>query len=347
MTTINKILTDVPGKPGRFWGEHTICVGPTQPPKWLCRLVGNAFAHDITGSIAAIRLFNQRSTASAVVTDGGASGLLFSWLQRLIPWGRKRHVMVDCNWYEGSSGWKTWLKGLRLRLAEPAVSRFVVWASHEEKDYARVFRLPRYKLTYVPFHTTLQDYTYVVGDNGYLFAGGNFDRDYQTLVEAVRHLNIPTWIATTRPEQLHGTKLPSHVRIEGTSHQGFRQAMAACKLNVIAMKPGLLHSGGQQTCLNSMYLGKPTIAVGRKWAQDLISNGQDGLIVDYGDVTGLQRAIQWVLDNPSAAQAMGGKAHEKARWFTTERTMRTVYELAIGNALAASQEESTNACIAS
>src|SRR5262245_61247242 len=31
-TTIpDVVLTDVPGKPGRFWGDHTTCVGPTKP----------------------------------------------------------------------------------------------------------------------------------------------------------------------------------------------------------------------------------------------------------------------------------------------------------------------------
>ena len=45
---------------------------------------------------------------------------------------------------------------------------------------------------------------------------------------------------------------------------------------MIAMQGGLLHSGGQQTCLNAMFMGKPTIAVGRKWAIDLIEDGVDG-----------------------------------------------------------------------
>lgn len=325
------VLTDVPGKPGRFWGDHTRCVGPTRPPRWLCRLVGSALAHDLTGSVAALRIFAQRRHAAGVVTDGGASGLLFAWLQALLPWGRKPHVLVDCNWYESSSRWRTCLKKLRLRFAARSVERFVVWASHEVEDYARVFGLPPAKLEYVPFHTTIHDYAYEIRDDGYLFAGGNFDRDYPTLVEAVRPLTVPTWIATTRPEQLHGVTLPQHVRIEGTTVAGFRQAMAAAKFTVVPMQPGLLHSGGQQTCLNSMLLGKPTIAVGRKWARDFLTDGDDGLIVDYADPVELRRAIRWVLDHPEAARRMGERARQRAEWFTTERTMRRVYELVTGS----------------
>jgi glycosyltransferase involved in cell wall biosynthesis len=238
--------------------------------------------------------------------------------------------MIDCNWYESTSSLKTWLKGLRLRIAARSVERFVVWASHEVDDYARAFGLPVQKLEYVPFHTTLHNYAYEIRDDGYLFAGGNYDRDYRVLIEAVREMCVPTWIATTRPKQFAGMELPAHVRIEGTSAAGFRQAMAGARLIVVPMQPGLLHSGGQQTCLNAMYLGKPTIAVGRKWAVDFITDGEDGLIVDYSDIAGLRRAVRWVLENPEAARRMGQRASRRASWFSTERTMETVYHIVTG-----------------
>jgi glycosyltransferase involved in cell wall biosynthesis len=205
-----------------------------------------------------------------------------------------------------------------------------VWASHEIDDYAEAFGLPPEKLVYVPFHITLTGYDYEISDQGYLFAGGNYDRDYSTLVEAVRGLDLPVWIATTRAEQLTGVAVPDNVRVEGTSQAGFRQAMASSRLTVVPMAPGLLHSGGQQTCLNSMFMGKPTIAVGRRWAIDFIRDGDNGLIVDYADVRGLRRAISWVLEHPEAAARMGQRARETASWFTTQRTMQTVYEIVTG-----------------
>jgi glycosyltransferase involved in cell wall biosynthesis len=323
-----EVITDIPGKPGRFWHEHTRCVGPTDPPRWLIRLVGSARAHDLCGALAAIRIFLRRKHFSGVVTDGGASGQLFAMLQSLFPWGRRRHVMVDCNWYRSVSPLGHWLKSMRLRLAARSVERFVVWASHEVQDYAEAFGLPIEKLEYVPFHTTLTDYSYQIRDDGYLFAGGNYDRDYALLIEAVRDLNIPTWIATTRAEQLARLNIPAHVRVEGTSVAGFRQAMAAARLVVVPMAAGLLHSGGQQTALNAMSMGKPTICVGLKWARDFITDGENGLLVEYGDVPGLSRAIRWVIEHPEAAQRMGQRAAQRAAWFTTERTMRHVFALA-------------------
>jgi glycosyltransferase involved in cell wall biosynthesis len=323
------ILTDIPGKPGRFWGDHSTFVGPSRPPAWLLRLLGRRWADNVSGMVAALRLFARRRHGGGVVTDGGASGLLFAWLQGLLPWGRKPHVMIDCNWYLSSSPLRNRLKALRLRLAARSVHRFVVWASHEVEDYAQAFGLPAEKLTYVPFHPTLYGYEYEVRDDGYLFAGGNYDRDYPTLIEAVRPLGLPTWIATTRPEQLRGVDIPAHVRVEGTTVAGFRQAMAAARFVVVPMQKDLLHSGGQQTCLNAMVLGKPTIAVGRKWAIDFIHDAYNGLIVDYGDVNGLRRAIRWVLDHPEAAERMAQRGQDFAAKLTTERCMRAIHDLVL------------------
>src|SRR5208282_1884612 len=117
-----------------------------------------------------------------------------------------------------------------------------------------------------------------------------------------------------------GLDVPRHVRVEGTTVAGFRQAMASARLVVVPMEPGLLHSGGQQTCLNAMWLGKPTIAVGRKWAVDFIEDGVNGLIVDYADVAGLRRALDRLLADPLAAARLGARGREVAVRHTTEAT---------------------------
>jgi glycosyltransferase involved in cell wall biosynthesis len=324
-----RILTDIPGKPGRFWADNTTLVGPSRPPSWLLRLLGERWSYNLTGLLAGLRLFARRRHCQGVVTDGGSSGMIFAWLQALCPWGRKPHVLVDCLWYAPSSRWGLWFKSFRLRLAARAVHRFVVWASHEVEDYARAFGLLRQQLEYVPFHHTLQNYDFEVRDDGYLFAGGNSDRDYRTLIEAVRSIDVPVRIATQRRDLYDGVSLPAHVRVEATTPAAFRQAMAAARLIVLPLQKGLLHSAGQQTCLNAMLLGKPTIAVGRRWAIDFIRDGEDGLIVDYEDPPQLQRAIHWVLNHPEAARRMGERARQRAAWFTTERCMRAIYNLVL------------------
>ncbi len=222
-----RVLTDIPGTPGMFWGDHSICVGPNRPSARVSRLLGRQLAAWLAGARVALRLLRQRSKYPGVVSDGGASGHLFALLQSAIPWGRKPHVMVDCNWYRKQSRAGRWLARVIRRQVARSTTYFAVWASHEVDDYARVFDIPREKLVYVPHYYSLDGYEFTVRDQGYIFAGGNGDRDYRTLVEAVRPLEIPTWIATTNRDAVNGIDIPAHVRVEGTTHAGFRQGIAA------------------------------------------------------------------------------------------------------------------------
>lgn len=144
MRTYHDVLTDVPGEPGQFWGDRTTRVGPTDPPRWLVRLLGPTLASDVTGAIAGAKMFLMRDAAAGIVTGGGACGITVALLQRLLPWGRRPHVMIDGNWHVASSPLKRWVMKNLLRLTAPAVTRYVVCASHvvrTEQAMRSVYRI--------------------------------------------------------------------------------------------------------------------------------------------------------------------------------------------------------------
>jgi glycosyltransferase involved in cell wall biosynthesis len=324
-----KVLTNLAGgTPGQFWGEHARLVRSEPLVRLLSPVVGKKWAERLGGVVDGVRLFRLRKAYAAVVTEGGTAALVFAWLQTILTRQPHPNIVIDCLWYLPRARLGKWFKSVQIRVAARSVRTFVVWASHEVEDYPRAFGLPSNKFCYIPFFHTLDDYTYEIRDEGYLFAGGNYDRDYRTLIEAVRPLDLPVWIATTRPEQARGIRVPSHVRIEGTSQAGFRQALAGSRLVVVPMESGLLHSGGQQTCLNAMALGKPTIAVGKRWASDFIINQENGIIVEYGDSDALRQAIVWVLQNSDKAQIMASRGKAIAQQFTSKRCMNAIYDLA-------------------
>ena len=323
------VLTDIPGKVGGFWGENTVCIDLPRLRRAALRGLGRTWGARVHGLAVGLRLFLAQWGYRGLVTGGEPASLVLAALQWAVPVRRVPHVMIVQLYRPRSRlayGWKR----LQMAMAARSVRWFVVWASHEVEDYARVLGLPRERIRYVPFHHTLGSYRFTVTAGDYLFSGGNYDRDYPMLVEAVRDLGIPVWIAATRTEWLQGVDLPSHVRVEGTSHEGFRQAMAGARAVVVAMQGGLLHSGGQQTLLNAMVMGKPVIAVGRRWARDLMRDGEHGRIVDYGDVAGLRAAIRWIWDHPREAEEMGRRGREHALPFTTRRTMEAIHRLALG-----------------
>lgn len=321
-----RLLTTIPGTAGKFWADNTTLVSDE------CRKIyisdKGRFQLNFQSLIIAIKLILKRKGFDVIIVDGGPVGQWFSWFQGLIPFRRTPTLMIDCLWYKHESRTYQNIKRALKRLTACGVDKFVVWARHEIEDYAAEFNIPKEKFVYIPFQTTLDDYKFEINDDGFVFAGGNGDRDYKTMLEAVRGLDIPVFIAAIDRKLFLRLDIPSNVAIKGLSHEEFRRKMATCRVAVVPMKGGLLHSGGQQTFLNSMVMGKPTIIVGPKAADGYVEHGKNGLVVDYGDVEGLRDAIMLLYNDGNLRREIGMAAHSTASRLTSDRFVRTIVSLA-------------------
>ncbi|MFI5310981.1 MAG: glycosyltransferase [Gemmatimonadales bacterium] len=67
--------------------------------------------------------------------------------------------------------------------------------------------------------------------------------------------------------------------------------------------------------VEAMALGKPVIAGSAGGPAEIITDGEDGLLVPFGDVSGLSRAILGLLDDPPRALRLGAAARTRARAF--------------------------------
>jgi len=269
-------------------------------------------------------LFRRAPGYSAVVTVGDFEGLLFAGMQSLRGRQRPVHVMYDCLWYGGGRLKRRW-----MRFCLRQVDRCAVWASVECLRYSRAYAVPLEKLVYVPHHHTLHHYAYTVGDEGYIFTGGNADRDYAPFFEAIGGLNIPCILATNRPKTLDGVQVPPNVRVVNVPPLEFRQLMACSRLVVMPMRATLLHAGAQQTILNAMLMGKPVILTDPEGGADYIEDGKTGLLVPYGDVAALREAIRDLMTNREKARAMGARARKAAEPLTVQNTNTLIWQLAL------------------
>jgi glycosyltransferase involved in cell wall biosynthesis len=73
--------------------------------------------------------------------------------------------------------------------------------------------------------------------------------------------------------------------------------------------------------LEAWACGKPVIGARAGAVIDVISDGVDGLLVDFGDVPGLALAIRTMLAEPELARQMGARGYEKvqANWGWDQR----------------------------
>jgi glycosyltransferase involved in cell wall biosynthesis len=211
------------------------------------------------------------------------------------------------------------------------VDRCVLYARADIPTFAEYYKLPQSKFNFVPFHNTLHPhrYSYMETPGTYIFSGGNSDRDYAPLVEAMRSLNAQCFIACGAAA-LHGIDLPINVyRLEANPRQ-FRQLLKGAAVVVAAMKGGLLRSAGQQTFLNAMRLGKPVIVTDPDGAADYIVNGETGLLVPPNDAGELRRVLVGLLGDPAEMSRIGSNAQQASAVFTTQNTCSGICAIADG-----------------
>jgi len=276
---------------------------------------------------SAVRMLSQKKHHDIIVLGAGRADIIFLLLNKLFVLHRIPIIVIDCLWYETDNQIKHYLKRKLFRFIDADISRYVVWASREIEAYSSCFGLPIEKFVFIPYHNTVhEEIDSSVGS--YFFSGGNFGRDYKTLIEAVRGLDVNLLIASTRPELFDDINVPSNVEIKGFSHSDYVKKMANCYANIVALDASLLHSGGQQTFLNSMCLGKPTVVTDPDGGADYIEDGVDGFLVESGNPKKLREKIIYLSENVDISLKIGQRAKDRASKLNTEYHFIKIVDLA-------------------
>lgn len=154
-----------------------------------------------------------------------------------------------------------------------------------------------------------------VRGNFILSVGNDGRRDYATLIDAVRTLDVPTKIVTSRELP---TPLPPHVEhLKGSWHrpaltdEELRDLYRSAALVVIPLTDSLQPSG-QSVALQAMACGTPVILsrTSGLWIGSDFADGTDLLLVDAGNPKALRTVIVNSLADTGLRQRMGGSARE-------------------------------------
>lgn len=150
----------------------------------------------------------------------------------------------------------------------------------------------------------------------HIFSIGVCNRDYATLIEAMRRLpDIECHICATsawdrRGSSLDPGALPPNVHLEPYDHPTeIRAAYSRCRFVVIPMNRSTSHwSAGCTSVLQPQAMGKPVIATGLPGLAEYLEEGETGLLVDGGDPEALAQAIADLWNDPERVSAMGARA---------------------------------------
>lgn len=123
----------------------------------------------------------------------------------------------------------------------------------------------------------------------HVFSGGGADRDFASVVEAVRGVAVALEIVTFTPEMV--AESPENVVVHGPmSVQDYLIRMASSLFVVVPLRnPASQH--GQTTVVQALALGKAVVATRSPGVVDYVEEEREGLLVEAGDVSGYRDAI--------------------------------------------------------
>jgi glycosyltransferase involved in cell wall biosynthesis len=295
------------------------------------RLVARLLGGD---AMLAWACFRRRRDYAVVFTDGEQVGLPYAALTRLTR-HRPRHVMIG---HRLSPRKKVLLHRL-LRLRD-RIDHVVVYASAQQRFAVEVLAYPpeRVLLTSFMVDTTFwrpERVTAALRERPMICAVGQELRDYPTLVDAVRALDVDAVIAAASPwskraDSSAGLDIPPNVDVRGFNLFDLRQLYADASFVVVPLVETDFQAG-ITTILEAMAMGKAVVCTRTTGQTDVVIDGENGVYVPPGDVEALRAAIERLLADPVTATARG----EAGRRWVREHADIDVYTARLAAAVRA------------
>lgn len=252
--------------------------------------------------------YTFRHKYDIIYTNGENVGIPLAALMKR-HFKRPGHVMIG---HKVSTG----KKRLLLRGLQAQMDSVFVYAT-TQYDFARQhLAIPAAKLHLIPFHADAQFYRPLASASDaparMICSAGLEWRDYPTLIEAVKDLDVEVRLAAASPWSKHRNEtetqaLPPNVSARRYEYHALRQLYADSRFIVVPLYENDFQAG-ITTILEGMAMGKAIITTRTTGQIDTIRHEENGLYVAAGDVSGWRAAITRLLDNPDEAERMGRQA---------------------------------------
>ncbi len=233
------------------------------------------------------------------------------------------------------------VKGKIAKFGFKAVDKFIVHSRDEIEIYSNWLNIPASRFEFVPLAVQADSIDDVLvehqrksaeGIEPYVLSLGTANRDYSSLVKAIKKTGYKTIIVAGQ-SAVSDIQLPANVELmSGLSLKECHKLALKAVVNVVPIKDKDAPSG-QVTFIEGMMLGRAMIVSNCSGSKDYIESGRDGLLVEVGSASDLEKAIKQFWENKELRVDMGKKAKAKAlqcyRFESVAPTMRRfIFELA-------------------
>lgn len=326
ITNANRVLTTTIKSAYPAWKRRTEAMpgwAKAVEHSWNAR-VPNSIMEDVSW---ALLLFRTRDQYDVIVTGFERMAWIFALLQRLPGIARTPHVFTDAHPYLPTHSLARWAKRILLRQILLSGDRIVTLSKLQKKIWSKAFSIPEDRFAVIPYWTAVGDASSISRRGDYIFAGGDTERDYPTLLSAAEHLPYRVIISAFDRTAFNGLTIPSNVEIVSTSQKEYLELFSNAALIVVPLRKNTLRFAGQQTYLSAMAMGKPVI-VADAGADEYIQNGETGIVVEPGNAVELRHAILRTMQDVPFAERIARQGQVAAAKYTAKRYFDSVLALA-------------------
>ncbi len=251
-----------------------------------------------------IEAYFLRKNYDAIVSWGTGPALLFALLLKLTR--TKFPYVTLTSWVS------TPKKAMVLRRVHSYITRMVFWSSVQRDFAVTHLGVPKEKTRLVNKAVDQKFFRPMPGAHDMICSAGRELRDYPTLIEAMRGLEIKCHIAVTFRGKMYQTvkraleekSMPPNVSVGNLSLPELRDLYARSRFVVIPLLQTDTDNG-VTVMVESMAMGKAIICSRTDGKPDVLVEGRNAILVPQGDPVALREAIKYLWDNPEIAEEMG------------------------------------------
>ncbi len=210
-------------------------------------------------------------------------------------------------------------KAALLKRVHTRMDAIILWTSaHREFAITRL-GIPASKIHFIPYYVDEKFWRPFPGPTDMISSVGIEMRDYPTLLEAMKGLDIRCHIAAGATRGIlsktvkaiyENGPLPRNVTAGGLPALELRKLYARSRFVVIPLLPSE-SDNGLTVILEAMAMGKAVICSRTAGQRDVIRDGVTGLFVPQGDPGALRDAIRYLWDHPEEAERMGREGRKQ------------------------------------
>lgn len=288
--------------------------------------------------------FRRRKQHKVIFTDGEQVGLPLALLGSLGGLRGVHHMMIA---HILSVGKKMLL--MDLFQLHHRIHTFFVYSNWQKRFIQARWNIGPERAVFTPFMVDSKFFDpqqVTPRPRRMICAVGLEFRDYPTLIQAVRGLDVEVVIAAASPwskraDTTAHEEIPENVTVRKFSQYELRQIYADSLFLVMPLY-NVNFQAGVTAILEAMSMEKAVICSQTPGQDDVVIDGKTGLYVPPEDAAALRSAIESLLDDPQRAAAMGAAGRHRIETYMsldhyTDRLNHFVQEARICSAASARQ----------